>query len=93
MTLNSLVIDAMRMIERYLKDKINSKEASLEKSTLWALSMKEKKDGTITHEIKPIHMLAFILAYKKLETEGKITIQRPKDVPYPMTDYETLFSI
>lgn len=56
------------------------------------LNMTEKKDGTVLHQTKPIHNLAVILAYKQLEAEGKIKIERPSDVPFPMTDNNTLFS-
>jgi hypothetical protein len=41
----------------------------------------------------PKNRLAFIIAYKELEAEKKIIIQRPIDIPYPMTNNETIFKL
>jgi hypothetical protein len=75
----------------YLKQNTSCKRLELEKHVLHQLSFREKKDGTIIEKPMPIDGLAFILAYKELEAEGQIKIERPKDVPSPMTDFNTLF--
>lgn len=49
--------------------------------------------GVFIHDTKPVHVLAYILAYKQLEEEHKIRIMRPADVPFPMTDYNTTFAL
>ena len=38
-----------------------------------------------------VNRLAYIIAYKRLEAAGLITIARHINVPYPLTDYETVF--
>lgn len=62
-------------------------------SVLSIIDVKEKKDGEIEHIPKPIHMLAFIIAYKELEREGQIIISRSANTPFPMTDYKTTFTL
>jgi hypothetical protein len=57
------------------------------------LSIHEKRDGTISRNPLPIHHLAFIIAYKRLEEEGKIAIQRSPNVPFPATDFNSVFSL
>ena len=37
--------------------------------------------------------LAYIMAYKMLENAGLIVIQRPFSVNFPLTDFETVFSV
>jgi len=91
--LNRFVNLAKTEIVQYLTEKTSSKRPPLERHILDVLSFKEKKDGTISHEYKPIHDLAFVLAYKNLEVEDKIKIERPTNVPYSMTNFETLFSL
>lgn len=78
---------------KYLRDNGLSKRLELERYVINILNIKERRDGTILHRTKPIHGLAFILAYKELESMDQIEIQRPTGVPFPMTDFETLFSV
>jgi len=47
----------------------------------------------LRHHTKTGHLLAFTSAYKKLESYGLIKIKRPKGVPFPMTDAETIFKV
>lgn len=75
----------------YLKTYGACKRPELEKYVLSILNIKERK-GVIIHETKPIHRIAFIMAYKELEAEGAVKIDRPLKVPFPMTDFETHFS-
>lgn len=88
-------------IERALKGvPITLRE--LERRVLLNITLKRDRFGSIVYNDntgkpvriqKPIHRLAIILAYKQLEEEGKIVIQRPANVPFPMTDYATQFSM
>ena len=87
-----LIRKAKRYILNYLKDNGSSNRLELEKSVIHTLNIRELKNGTIVHRNKPIHGLAFIVAYKELESENKIRIQRSANVPFPMTDFESLFS-
>ena len=86
-----IILRAKLEILDYLKQKTSCKRLELEKHVLHQLSFREKKDGTIIERPIPIDDLAFILAYKELEAEGQIKIERPKDVLPPMTDFNTLF--
>jgi hypothetical protein len=40
-----------------------------------------------------LRKLAVILSFKELEVVGKITISRPRSVPFPMTDFNTTFTL
>jgi hypothetical protein len=91
MGLSRIISCAKLEILDYLKQNTSCKRLELEKHVLHQLSFREKKDGTIIEKPMPIDGLAFILAYKELEAEGQIKIERPKDVPSPMTDFNTLF--
>lgn len=88
-----LIRKAKRYVLNYLKDNGSSKRLELEKYVMDILNLRELKDGTIVHRNKPIHGLAFIIAYKELEFENQIRIQRSATVPFPMTASETLFSL
>lgn len=89
-TLNRLVTSAENEILRVLSPKpIHGK--ALEAEVLYWINGRETRQYDVVHETKPIHILAFILAYKQLEATGKIKVTRPKDVPFPMTDYTTIF--
>jgi len=68
------------------------KRLELEEYVISLINCKVKQDGEITHWTKPVHHLAFILAYKQLESEGLIDIQR-SGIPFPMTDSETIISL
>lgn len=57
------------------------------------LSMHTKKDGTLIRFTSSIFLLSYIMAYKELETENKITIQRPYGTSFPMIDFETTFQL
>jgi len=65
----------------------------LQQQVLSVINTKETRDGEIKHETKPIHLLAFVLAYKQLEQGQQIIISRPSDIPFPMTDYRTTFTL
>ena len=82
--IETLVATAKESILRHLKEKpLSGKE--LGKSVIHSTG---GKDGPT-----PIHTLAFILAYKELEQNGEIRIARPRDIPFPATDYETTFEL
>jgi len=91
--LDGLVSSAKFAIIHYLLGCKTCIRQELEPYVLSVINMKLKKDETIQHETKPIHALAFIMAYKELEAEDRIKINRSVDVHFPMTDYKTLFSL
>jgi len=67
----------------YLREKRECTQKELMNSVLHKIKMHTKRD----------YFLAFTLAYKKLERHGLIQIKRPKGVPFPMTDAETIFKV
>lgn len=99
--------EAKRLILRILKEVHPSSEGitgviELERRVFKDLTIKRDRFGNIVygketflpeHRTKPVHELAFIRAYKLLEMEGKIKIQRPPGIPFPMTDNQTIFSL
>jgi len=93
MDLSILTAKAKHQIVYYLRDHGACKGQELERAVTDIISIRERKDGTIIHDSKPIHHLAFILAYKELESTNEIIIQRPSNIPFPMTDFRTVFSI
>ncbi len=88
--LERLVSSAKSAILHRLWNASRTVRRQLEEYVLERISSREKRDGTITHTTKPIHSLAFILAYKKLESDGEIEIRRG-NIPFPMTDSESMF--
>ena len=91
--LDKLARSAKRAIIQCLGTHGTRSGKDLVSSVLSIIDVKEKKDGEIEHVPKPIHMLAFIIAYKELEREGQIIISRPANIPFPMTDYRTTFTL
>jgi hypothetical protein len=90
--LASFVLSAENAILRTLAD-ASLLGRELQSRVLSIINIKENRDGEIEHQTKPIHMLAFIIAYKQLEQTNQITILRSSGVPFPMTDFETTFAI
>lgn len=91
-TLESLVSTAEYVIANFLKDHDGCKRTDLMPHVLDIIGTRENKKGEVVHETKPIHTLAFILAVKEMEKEGVIQIDRG-NVPFPMTDLKTCFSL
>lgn len=88
-----MVRRSKRNILEFLRQNKSCTCLELEKYVINKLNRKIMRDGRIVHRTKPIHSLSFILAYKELESEEQIRIIRSVGVPFPMTDFETLFSI
>ena len=76
----------------YLRNHGTCPRTELEPYVLSVIDTKRNKDEDLIHDTQPIHRLAFIMAFKDLEKNGRIKIARPDGVPFPMTDYKTLFS-
>lgn len=90
--LPSEVLRAKRiMLDVLAHRSINGKD--LEKDMIQRLNLTFDKEDFPVHKTKPIHRLAYILAYKQLEKEKKIVIQRPTNVPFSMTDGATIFRL
>lgn len=87
-----LTLDAERSILRLLWSDKSVSMLELEHYVLHSINMTEKLDGTVKHVTKLVHKIAFIKAYKRLEAEGKIEIKRER-TPFPMTDFETVFTL
>jgi len=98
-----VTIDAKKAILRVLE---NAGQVTgivkLERNVLAKINVKHDRFGKVIYhketfrpirETKPVHRLAFVVAYKRLEKEGKIEILRPQGIPFPMTDNETTFKI
>jgi len=90
--LKKLVSSAKYFIIRCLRADGVTQRSQLEPYVISGINRIEKRDGTVKHVTKPIHYLAFILAYKELENEHQIKITR-KGIPFPMTDNETIFAL
>ena len=93
MELTPLVERAKKNILNRLHEQGTCRKPRLETYVVQDLTKKVRKDGKVVHRRRLIHELAFILAYKQLESLKKINIQRPPNVPHPMTDFETTFSL
>jgi len=93
MRLRHLTNRAKNEILRFLQTHVSCKQPELEEHVLNFINERQNREGIPVHETKPIHGLAFILAYKELEADNQIKISRPYDVPFPMTDAETVFSL
>jgi len=91
--LRGLIFSARLSIIEYLGKYRSTSRRELEPIVLSCINVRTKRNGTIIHKTLPIHGLAFIMAYKELENENKIKLTRPKDVPFPATDFETVFAI
>lgn len=90
--LRIMIRKAKRAVLKFLAENESCRRLELEKYVINKLNRKMLRDGRIIHRTKPIHSLAFILAYKELESSEEIKIDRRSGIPYPMTDFETLFS-
>lgn len=90
--LKRLVATSERVILNFLQDKNQVERNQVEPYVLNHINVVWKKDGSVRHVTKPIHRLAFIMAYKNLENRGEIAIFRG-DVPYPMTDSKSSLSL
>jgi hypothetical protein len=87
------ILRAKDTILDFLNNHGASRGGELGRHVLDKLAWKERMDGEIVYRPVAKDGLAFIMAYKELETDGEIKIVRPKGVPFPMTDYETTFEL
>ena len=90
--LEMLVSTAEYTIVHYLKEHDGCKKKELMPQVIDQISIRQNKEGEIIHDPKPIHTLAFLIAMKELEAEGVLKIDRG-DVPFPMSDFKTRFSL
>lgn len=90
--LESFISTAEYLIGNYLKDHPDCTTKELMPHVIGHLSTKENQEGKITRKPQPIHTLAFLIAIKELEAESVIRIDRG-NVPFPMTDFESKFSL
>jgi hypothetical protein len=90
--LSRLVGEAKEEIIYFLRAKGPCKRPKLEAYIISSINLENTRNG-IEHRTRPVHRLAFILAFKELESQAEIEIQRPLTVPFPMTDNETMFSL
>lgn len=88
MKLSKLVSKAKDCMLEHLKTG-SALNPELEQHVLSIINVKKK---TKQHVTEPVHILAYILAYKELEAEGKIKIERG-NVPFPTTDFGTVFAL
>jgi hypothetical protein len=93
MSLPLLILRAKQTILDYLYNQGSCKGRELGRHVIDNLAWKERMYGEIVYRPVAKDGLAFIMAYKELETDGEIKIVRPKGVPFPMTDYETTFEL
>ena len=82
---------AKRNILRYLEQVGQCERKELEGYVLNLLNRRETREGRVIHETKPIHVLAFVVAHKRLEMEQRIKIKRSSSLPFPVTDFKSVF--
>ena len=90
--LRRLTSSAKYWLLKYLRENSIVQRLTLEPYVLSRINITQKRDETMVHRTKPIHSVAFILAYKELEAQGEIEIKRGS-IPFPMTDFETTFTL
>lgn len=90
--LATYVSSAEYSIVNYLKEHPDCKSKELMPHVIDCMSLKANKDGKIERKPQSIHTLAYLIAFKKLEAEKVIKIDRGA-VPFPMTDHESKFSL
>jgi hypothetical protein len=90
--LATYVSSAEYSIVTYLKEHSNCPSEELMPHVIDCMSIKANKKGIIERNPQPIHTLAYLIAFKELEAEGVIKIDRGS-VPFPMTDHKSRFSL
>ena len=90
--LATYVSSAEYSIINYLKEHPDCTNKELMPHVIDCMSIKANKEGKIERKPQPIHTLAFLIAFKELEAEGLIQIERGT-VPFPMTDFKSKFSL
>lgn len=90
--LEMLVASAEWVIVYYLKEHNDCVEPELLSHVRDHLSIKANKKGEIIRKPESIHTLAFLIAFKELEAEGILKIDRG-NVLFPMIDGKTRFSL
>ena len=90
--LATYVSSAEYSIVNYLKEHPDCTSKELTSHVVDCISIKANKEGKIERAPQSIHTLAYLIAFKELEAEGVIKIDRGV-VPFPMTDNESIFSL
>ena len=90
--LEGLVSTAEYIISSYLKDHNECLKEELFLHVISKIAAKENREGYMIIDQKPIHTLAWLIAFKELEMEGVITVDR-KDLAFPLIDNRSRFSL
>lgn len=90
--LDKLVRESKAQIVRFLSSRIEALSRQLESYVVYAINWRVKRNWSMVHETKPLHTLAFILAFEELEREKQISIDR-HGLPVCMIDNETVFKL
>ena len=90
--LATYVSSAEYSIVNYLKEHSGCTSKELTSHVIDHISIKANKEGEIERKPQSIHTLAYLIAFKELEAEGVIKIDRGS-VPFPMTDFKSRFSL
>lgn len=91
-TLESLISTAEYVIGNYLKDHNDCLKEELMIHVLNSISLKENRQGDMVSNPKPIHTLAWLIAFKELEKESVIQVNR-NDLTFPLIDNRSKFSL
>ena len=90
--LEGFISTAEYVIANYLKEHVNCPEEELYLHVLNSINLKRNRRNDTVHDTKPIHTLAFLIAFKELEKEGIIQVDR-KDLEFPLIDARSRFSL
>jgi hypothetical protein len=88
--LESLISTAEYVMANYLKDHNGCLKRELMNHVLSVIDLHENRSNSEVHQTKPIHTLAWLIAFKEMEREGVIRVER-HDLPFPMVDDRSLF--
>lgn len=90
--LKKLIQYGRDLILRYLSKRDSMLSQELEKYVISWLNAHTNREGDVVHMTKPIHVLAFIMAFEELEQEGAVKVNR-HGLPLSMIDNETTFEL
>ena len=88
--LGGFISTAEYVIANYLKDHNGCLKRELMNHVLGVIDLHENRSNSEVHQTKPIHTLAWLIAFKEMEKEGVIRVER-HDLPFPMVDDRSLF--
>ena len=88
--LESFISTAEYSIANYLKDHDGCGKKELMNHVLNSINLRKNRRDDVIHVTKPLHVLAWLIAFKELERESVIRVER-YDVPFPMVDNKSQF--